>query len=289
MLTLPGREKKTEVYHPYRKTIYPDGYYEEMVCSRPVFHAGGWERGGWDAAGAPRSPQKPRHKLEGENTPKGEQTPENAQRAVRRACAGVRRLAHCADMRYFVTLTLNAERIDRYDPVEIVRKMGQWADNQVRRKGLCYVLVPEHHKDGAVHFHGFFNGALEVVDSGTIRRPGHKRPCKPRSRKQRELWLAEGGQAVYNLPGWKLGFSTAIELYGDKDSAISYTCKYLTKELSAGGKIGGRWYYHGGAFDEPRVEYGDTYLQDLPEGAGYYVFHVDDAGLAFGIRRGKEE
>lgn len=34
------------------------------------------------------------------------------------------------------------------------------------------VLVPERHKDGAIHLHGFFNDALPLVDSGTISRPG---------------------------------------------------------------------------------------------------------------------
>ena len=102
----------------------------------------------------------------------------------------------------------------------ITRKLSVWADNQVRRKGLCYILVPELHKDGAVHYHGIFNAALPVTDSGTISRSGKKRPQRPRSRAERARWLSDGGHVVYNLPSWTLGFTTAIELYGGRDKAI---------------------------------------------------------------------
>ena len=273
--------KKTEVYYSCRVRYYPDGYWEETVCSQPVFRDGGWE------------PSEGRYVPDGGGKGTTRKRAENGKgdtlRAVRRASANIRRLTHCADMAYFVTLTLDPQRIDRYDPDVIVRKMGQWCSDRVKRDGLCYVLVAEHHKDGAIHFHGFFNGALEVVDSGTIRRPGRKRPVKPRSERQREQMLAEGGQVVYNIPAWRLGFSTAIELYGDKDSAISYVCKYLTKELRTGGKIGGRWYYHGGKFEEPIVNlHNGLTTQDIVFEPidGYYMFDVPEAGLKFGIRRG---
>ena len=39
--------------------------------------------------------------------------------------------------------------------------MRNWLSDRVKRKGLKYVLVPEMHKDGAWHFHGFTNLALD--------------------------------------------------------------------------------------------------------------------------------
>lgn len=156
------------------------------------------------------------------------------ERAKRRARVAVRDLGLCNDFRFFVTLTLDASKIDRYDPREVLRHLNRWLDNNVRRKGLKYVLVPEHHKDGAVHFHGFFNDALEAVDSGHKDRQGH---------------------TVYNLPGWGWGFSTAIELYGERAAAVAYTCKYIAKAQE---KIGGRWYYSGGELRRPEVEWCDV-------------------------------
>lgn len=45
--------------------------------------------------------------------------------------------------------------------------------------GLAYVLVPERHKDGAIHLHGFINESLPLSDSGTMKLPGAKRPAAP--------------------------------------------------------------------------------------------------------------
>ena len=178
-------------------------------------------------------------------------------RAMRRARAQVRELALCNDFRWFVTLTLDRERVDRYDMGLITRKLNAWLDNNVRRRGLAYVLVPEHHKDGAIHFHGLFNDALAVTDSGHV---------------------DKGGHTVFNLPRWSLGFSTAIELYGKYDQAVGYVCKYIGKQ---GDKIGGRWYYSGGALARPRVDYFDMAYQDALELPGAFTFAVEDAGLGF--------
>ena len=116
---------------------------------------------------------------------------------------------------------------------------------------MKYILVPELHKDGALHYHGFFNDALPVVDSGTLD-TGKGKPKKPRTEAQRRKLLAEGAHIVYNLPAWSLGFSTAIELYGDYRAAVGYVCKYITK---APRKVTGRWYYSGGELDRPDVDF----------------------------------
>lgn len=223
------------ISHNAQVRVYPDGSAIFMAATRNLFRESGYEG----------RQQRSREKA-GKSAGEGE----GGSRALRRARARVRDIARATDFRYFVTLTLSAEHVDRYDIGAIVKKMRTWLDNNVRRRGLAYVLIPEHHKDGAVHFHGFFNDALEAVDSGTVRVPGHKRPRRPRSAAERERWLTAGGHIVYNLPGWPFGFSTAIELYGDRQRAVSYVLKYLSKE---GAKIGGRYYYSGGALGSPLV------------------------------------
>lgn len=176
-------------------------------------------------------------------------------RSVRRAKSQLRDIALCNDFKWFVTLTLSPEKVkDRADPVEVIHHLNIWLDNQVRRHGLRYVLVPELHKNGAIHFHGFFSDCLPAVDSGTISLHGNARPRRPRSMAQRQEWLSSGGSIVYNLPSWTWGFSTAIELYGSYDRAVAYVCKYIGKDMK--GKIGGRWYYSGGDLVRPEVTYG---------------------------------
>lgn len=256
---------------------YPDGSSEILCADRAIFGADGWEEAGRDILPGDRPKLAQDRKTSAD--------PADVARARRRAAARVRDIALCNQFTHFVTLTLSAEAIDRYDIKEALRKMRVWLDNRVRRNGLKYVLVPEHHKDGAIHFHGFINGALELVDSGTLSVPGSKKPRRPQSAKQLEAWLAEGAKPVYNLPEWQLGFSTAIGLYGDYEAAIAYCCKYIGKE---GEKIGGRWYYSGGQLAAPEMEYCTLDFRSLEE-AGGYRFDIEAAGLSFCMLRVKGE
>jgi len=247
---------------------YPDGSQDVLVCEAPIFGFGGWEAS--------------REKVKAERAESGEG--DHTDRAVRRAKAQVRDIALCTPFKYFVTLTLSPEKVkDRADPVEVTRHLNHWLDNQVRRRGLAYVLVPERHKDGAIHFHGFFNDALEAIDSGTIIRAEGGRPRRPRSGAQGAQWLAEGGHIVYNLPGWSWGFTTAIELYGTYSKAVGYVCKYIGKDTGAG-KIGGRWYYSGGKLGHPKVDYVDLSLEEVAAEEGSFRFSVKDAGLGFAMK-----
>lgn len=254
------RVQKTDVLFPFKREVYPDGYVVETAANRAIFRA---------------EPVEPERKAA-----RGGGGKSDVKRAARRAKARIRALAHCADLRYFVTLTLDGGKVDRYDAREVVRRMSTWCDNQVRRKGLVYVLVPELHRDGAVHFHGLFNCALAAVDSGTIIRASGGRPMRPRSDRQRRALLDAGGHIVYNLPGWTLGYTTAIELYGDRARAIGYVTKYIGKQVNTG-KIAGRWYYHGGAFAEPAVSYLDITARDVCDGmpGSWYKLEVPEAGL----------
>lgn len=166
---------------------------------------------------------------------------QDLERAKSRARANVRRLALCNDFRWFVTLTIDPKKIDSYDAAAVVRRMSQWLSNHVRRSGLKYVLVPEKHKSGRIHFHGFFNDVLEVKQSNKTDSLGHP---------------------IYNLPEWDYGFTTAIELYGDYHAAVGYTCKYIGKNDE---KIGGRWYYSGGNLEKPVEKFVDIPYGELME------------------------
>ena len=204
----------------------------------------------------------------------------NLRRAMRRARVKVRDYALSTDMKYFVTFTLDQDKINRYEIHEVTKKLNRWLDNQVRRKGLCYVMVPELHKDGAIHFHALINDALDAVDSGTIIPNGidpatNKRykPKRPRSERQRTHWLIHGGRIVYNLPAWPFGFTTALQLEGCYEQAVNYVCKYISKGLGDDPdvlpeKVGGRWYYSGGDLGKPDVEYFNSNIEDAVKDFG---------------------
>lgn len=254
---------------------YPGGEVDIICFSDRWLVGPGWEEVGGGAA--ERTKREKGKKSEGEDR----------LRSMRRARANLRRLALANDFQYFVTLTLDQEKVDRYDGAAIVKRLNQWCDNMVRRHGLRYVLVPERHKDGAFHFHGFFAGeGLKVVDSGTITMSGWKHPRRPASEAQRAEWLAQGGRVVYNLPQWKLGFTTALELYGEYGSAVGYVCKYIGKQDAE--RPLGRWYYSGGNLMEPQKEYAVMDYRGLMEDYGREGVELDIPGSKIYVVHTKE-
>lgn len=226
-----------------------------MASTAPVFRGDGWED--------PQAWAKP---MLSETVPPGSQGVTSGEpdiaRSMRRARARVRRLALANSFRWFVTLTLSPEKINRYDPGEVVRKLSQWCNNNVKRRGLKYILVPERHKDGAIHFHGFFNDCLEAVESGHADKQGHM---------------------IFNLPGWTLGFTAAVEVYGDYAGAVAYVCKYIGKQ---GDKPAGRWYYSGGNLLEPQVLFAEISPRELRERFGDRAFMIQIGGNLLAVCNG---
>ena len=228
-----------EISHNGLVYVYPDGSSEVLCCTAPIFRVPGWEESGWGEKKGNYSPA-PREKGK-----KSEGT--DMERSMRRARAKLRRLALANDFEYFVTLTLDPAKVDRYDPAAIMKIVNRWLDNMVRRHGLRYILVPELHRlrpgetERAFHFHGFFAGDVAAVDSGHT----------------------ANGRPVYNLPEWPLGFTTAQELYGEYSSAVAYVCKYIGKQ--DGERPMGRWYYSGGKLAAPQKEYVDLDYRELKE------------------------
>lgn len=257
--------------------------YEVMACSEPIFRPeGGLEsrdRAFWagDAPAVSHGPQRAAKRPHAATDVAASQ-----ERSIRRAASQMRDICLSTPFRYFVTLTLDPAKIDRHDMEALTKVLNRWADNRVRRNGLAYVLVPERHKDGAIHLHGFFTESVPLLDSGTMKLPGAKRPRRPRDAKQRAEWEAAGAKPVYNIPGWTLGFSTAIPLDGAYESAVAYCCKYVRK---AAEKIGGRWFYRGGKLGKPVVEYADADVNDVAACEGAYTFTA--GGHMFAMVRGK--
>lgn len=259
---------------------YPCGVTDIMASSSPDFSEGGWEPG--EDYSKPAKPKPSEAHKRKTNDPKGE----DLQRSMRRARAKVRRLALANEFKWFVTLTLDPERVDSHDGAAVVKVLNAWCSNAVQRQGLRYILVPERHKKGGIHFHGFFNDCLEAVDSGTIKPPGGGKPRRPRSKEQREEWLRNGGQVVYNLPRWTWGFTTAMELYGEYPAAVAYVCKYIGKD---GEKPAGRWYYSGGDLREPEVIYAEISPAELVQEFGPKAFVLYPPGKQIAVVNGIKE
>lgn len=213
---------------------------EYAVSSRPIFRA---------VEAVERKEDRPRARVEPEGDKHG------TERSAARARKELFDLAACNPFELFITLTLDKEKVDRYDAKAVVRKMGVWLDNLVRRHGFAYLIVPERHKDGAIHFHGLCKAdGLKLVPSG-----------------RRD----KSGREVFNVANWRYGFTTAVRLDGDYGNVCKYITKYIGKDVSENGTVCGRYFYHGGELMGPQYVY---FNQGMNEVEGKEV-EIPEAGL----------
>lgn len=135
------------------------------------------------------------------------------ERAHRRTKQAIYDIVFNHSWQYFVTVTFDKEKVNRYDYDEVRKKYSQMLKDIKKRKcpDLEYLFVPELHKDGALHFHGLIYGAddLKLINSG----------LKDRS-----------NRVIFNCPEFNLGFNTFTRI-GDPAKASTYITKYISKEL----------------------------------------------------------
>ncbi|MBO5010080.1 MAG: hypothetical protein J6D20_05225 [Clostridia bacterium] len=172
---------------------------------------------------------------------------ENAKRSLRRAKSSAFDLILSnSDLDAFCTLTYSPESVvDKFSYEDCYDKLKNWLSNGVQRRDLKYVLVPERHKSGAIHFHAICNS--KAIDLERARSANTGRP------------LSHNNRPIFNITNWKHGFSTA-ELVGekseDREAVSKYIFKYMGKQT--GEKIGGRFFLHGGSLQKPICLYGDS-------------------------------
>lgn len=150
--------------------------------------------------------------------PTPEQDEENKARSMRRTQKTISDLIDSNDFELFPTFTFNPAHIDVKDDEAVKKKFIQWIKNAQKKQfrlygdNFAYVIVPERHKSGVLHFHGVFhNYRLEIYDTG----------FKDRSKRK-----------IYKLRDYdKIGFSNTTKI-GDKAKTANYVKKYITKELS---------------------------------------------------------
>lgn len=142
---------------------------------------------------------------------------DRAQNNLARARSRVYELGVCNRWDWFVTLTLDSARYDRYDLGAWRRDFAQWLRNQRRLHGgeYRYLLVPERHADGAWHMHGLMGGIP----------PGELSLFDP---SRHPLDLVRGGFHNWSRCGEKFGFCSLGALR-DTARAAAYVLKYVGK------------------------------------------------------------
>lgn len=162
------------------------------------------------------------HKRNSEDDFSPSENTEKLEQSFSRARARVMELGLCNDWDYFVTLTLDREKYDRYALPVWQRDLSQWIRNQRRLHGgpLRYLLIPEQHEDGAWHMHGLVTGidveSLELNNYGYLDWPAYRR---------------------------KFGFISLSKIK-NRVACGRYISKYVSKDLGArAADIGAHLYY----------------------------------------------
>ena len=177
--------------------------------------------------------------------------------------------AMCNVWEYFVTLTLDAEKVDRYDLKSVYEKFRGMMlqinasvtnDDWGRQKKIEYVLIPEFHKNGAVHFHGLMRGF-------------HKT----------DIRTNEHGHLEWRH--WREGFGFCnMQKIKDANAVAAYVTKYITKDMRNTVKErGAHTFYASHGLKKPKVMYrgGGVWC-------GVWDYVSDDGYCAYSIVTRKE-
>jgi len=141
----------------------------------------------------------------------------NRKSSTRRAKTSVTDYALCNNFSQFITLTFDPKIIDSMDYDLCKKRVSKWINNQRRHSpNLTYILVAEKHKKGAIHFHMIVNNFYGNLSEA------HNKKTKRK--------LIKNGKQIYNLDGWKYGFST-LSYIKNKEATARYLQKYLTKDF----------------------------------------------------------
>lgn len=192
---------------------------------------------------------------------------------IRRAKNTIKELVLCNDWEYFITLTLDPKKYDRYNLQKFNKDLSQYI-RDLRKKhntDIKYLLIPEQHKNGAWHMHGFLLGLpkseLELFS-------------KEQKLPYYILNKLENGEEIYNWPGYQKRFGNCdIEPIRDKDRVSSYVTKYVTKDLESSIKeLNAKMYYCSKGLNRAKVLkkgcttelYKPTYIKQNDDGEILY-------------------
>lgn len=126
--------------------------------------------------------------------------------------------------------------------------------------------MSERHKAGGIHLHALCNrDALDLT---------------PAINPHTGRGIVDRGRIVYNVTDWaEVGFSTAKLLgdgWEDRIAVAKYVTKYMTKEA---GRIGGRYFLHGGKLALPEYEYFSEIPAGIPPAVNEWSVDIPGSGV----------
>lgn len=176
--------------------------------------------------------------------------------AFSRARSMIKQYGLCNDWDYFVTLTLDPNKYNRYELGKFKKDLSQFIRDMRKKYGsadgrrLSFVFVPENHKDGAWHMHGLLYGLPANAVSNFVRgvHPDY---------------LVDNGFLNWQDYANKFGF-VSLGLIRDQIGTVLYTTKYINKDIKALAELKGEHLYMASRPLKTAESVADVY-QNFPE------------------------
>ena len=150
-----------------------------------------------------------------------------------------RELSICNDWDYFCTFTFDSNKVDRYCYKDVSAALQKFFTSYRKNytKSFRYMVVPECHVDGAIHFHGLVKGIrpedLFVPDKvlKRVNDDDYESPFDTR------LIMVPNTKGYLRWKQYKLGFMD-LSPVRDHFRCSSYVLKYITKSMQRNDFIG---------------------------------------------------
>ena len=179
---------------PYQHDIFTIKHYGEHI--EKIAYIKTMREAGWED--------------ERETKAKGSVNDDKLSNNLARAKTLVKEYALCNPWDYWCTFTISPDKFNRYNLNEFYKHFAEFIHGYNKRQPeaykVKYLLVPEQHKDGAWHMHGFIKGI-----------------------NPKDLLKNENGYMTWKQYNRKFGF-ISMDVIKDMDKASSYILKYMTKD-----------------------------------------------------------
>ncbi len=157
----------------------------------------------------------------------------NLYRSMKRAKGKVYDLAMANVWMWYLVLTLDPEKVDRYDYDACYKKVvNQLRKMQRHYPNLKYLVVPELHKDGAWHFNVLVRGVPEDAFTYSGRMTYKGKNWKEEDVPEEDR---DGCRKIYHVDKYTMGHTTATRIEDTRKTA-NYVTKYITKDMVAATK-----------------------------------------------------
>lgn len=177
------------LYNYYIIKKYDDSHYRISIMKYPVLNSG--------------------FDIDRKYTYSRDVNDEKLDNSISRARSSIFEYSMCNDFDYFVTLTLDPKKYDRYDLNGYIKDLGQFIRNyrRIHKVNVQYLFIPEKHKDGAWHIHGLIKGIP----------PDH-------------LHVNRNGYLDWDAYSRRFGW-ISLDKVRSKEAVSKYILKYVSKDI----------------------------------------------------------